>query len=43
MAVEKFLSPKNDFVFKKLFTKDTDILTDLINSALGLSSHESAL
>lgn len=38
MAVEKFLSPKNDFVFKKLFTKDTDILTDLINSALGLSS-----
>ncbi len=35
--MKKLLSPKNDFVFKKLFTTDTDILTDLINSALCLS------
>ena len=31
------LSPKNDYVFKKLFTGDTEILTDLINHALGRS------
>ena len=35
--MKKFLSPKNDFVFKKLFTSDTEILTDLINNALELS------
>ena len=31
------LSPKNDFVFKKLFASDAEILTDLINQALGRS------
>jgi predicted transposase/invertase (TIGR01784 family) len=32
----KLLTPKSDFVFKKLFTADTDILRDLINSVLNL-------
>ena len=32
--MKPLLSPKNDFVFKKLFTGDTETLTDLINHAL---------
>ena len=35
--MKPLLSPKNDYVFKKLFTGDTEILTDLINHALGRS------
>ena len=38
--MKKFLSPKNDFVFKKLFTSDTEILTDLINNALELTGSD---
>jgi predicted transposase/invertase (TIGR01784 family) len=36
-AMKFLLSPKNDFVFKKLFASDAEILTDLINHALGRS------
>lgn len=32
----RLLTPKLDFVFKKLFCEDTEILTDLINSVLDL-------
>ena len=35
--MKNFLSLKNDYVFKKLFSQDTEILTDLINCALGFS------
>jgi predicted transposase/invertase (TIGR01784 family) len=35
--MQPLLSPKNDYVFKKLFTGDTEILADLINHALGRS------
>ncbi|MFP4031395.1 MAG: Rpn family recombination-promoting nuclease/putative transposase [Desulfococcaceae bacterium] len=35
--MQPLLSPKNDYVFKKLFTSDAEILTDLINHALGRS------
>ncbi|MCP4346817.1 MAG: hypothetical protein GY795_14975 [Desulfobacterales bacterium] len=31
------LNPKLDLVFKKMFTLDTEILVDLINSVLRLS------
>ncbi|QTA80063.1 Putative transposase, RpnA-like [Desulfonema limicola] len=36
----KILSPKNDYVFKKLFTQDHEILADLINSVLELPENE---
>ncbi len=32
----KLLTPKNDYVFKRLFTQDTELLKDLINSVLKL-------
>jgi predicted transposase/invertase (TIGR01784 family) len=35
--MKPLLSPKNDFVFKKLFASDAEILTDLINHVLGRS------
>ncbi|CAN2042669.1 transposase [Candidatus Magnetomoraceae bacterium gMMP-15] len=38
--MKKLLSPKLDFVFKKLFTKDVDLLIDLINTVLKLSDYK---
>lgn len=35
--MKKLLSLKNDYVFKKLFSNDTEILIDLLNSVLNLS------
>ncbi|MDM8516358.1 Rpn family recombination-promoting nuclease/putative transposase, partial [Desulfobacterales bacterium HSG16] len=35
--MENLLTPKLDYVFKMLFTRDTEILVDLINSVLDLS------
>ncbi|MGE0083690.1 MAG: PD-(D/E)XK nuclease family transposase [Desulfococcaceae bacterium] len=32
--MKTLLTPKNDYVFKRLFTEDTEILTDLINCVL---------
>jgi predicted transposase/invertase (TIGR01784 family) len=32
----KLLTPKSDFIFKRLLTGDSGILTDLLNSVLGL-------
>jgi len=34
------LSLKNDFVFKSLFTRNPDVLTDLINCVPGLSGSD---
>ena len=36
-ALKSLLSPKNDFVFKKLFTKDVEILKNLVNCVLARS------
>jgi len=38
--MKKLLPLKNDFVFKKLFSTDTEILTDLINCVLKLPDKE---
>ncbi len=38
--MKTLLTPKNDFVFKKLFTGDTEILTGLLNCVLDLSGPE---
>jgi predicted transposase/invertase (TIGR01784 family) len=38
--MNQILSPKNDYVFKLLFTHDTEILTDLINCVLELKGDE---
>ncbi len=37
------LPPTLDFVFKKLFTKDTKLLINLINSVLELPEHRRIL
>lgn len=40
MVMRNILSPKNDYVFKLLFTRDTEILADLINRVLALPENE---
>ncbi len=41
--MDSLLSPKLDYVFKKLFTKNTALLIDLINSILELPEHRRIL
>ena len=38
--MNNLLPPKLDIVFKMLFTKDDDLLTDLLNAVLNLSSEK---
>lgn len=38
--MKQLLTPKLDFVFKKLFTEDTRILISLLNTVLMLSAHQ---
>lgn len=42
MALSKFLDPKNDFAFKRIFgtEKNQDILIDFINAVVGFSKDE---
>ncbi len=41
--MDSLLTPKLDYVFKKLFTKDTALLINLINSVLELPEHHRIL
>ena len=43
MLVSKFLNPKNDYAFKRIFgtQKNQDILIHFLNDILGLSGQES--
>ncbi len=43
MTTLTLLDPTLDYVFKKMFTADTEILVDLINSVLGLSGERQIL
>ena len=38
--MNNLLTPKLDLVFKMLFTKDDDLLTDLLNAVLNLSAEK---
>ena len=40
MQEKKLLLPTNDFVFKKVFAENTDLLASLLAAALNLPEHE---